>query len=123
MFSISLKKSKLRSDIRLISLFHFVREKTFVFSYIILKDRFISKHLIFINVLVCTYVQHITTQFFSFFFTVDLADIEGFVYSKAVIFTSEISVNEVKTVIHRLALDKALELNDIINRVLREAAK
>ena len=48
---------------------------------------------------------------------------KDYIYSKTVFSSSKISEEKVKTVIHRSVFDKIFELNEIINRALREAAK
>ena len=48
---------------------------------------------------------------------------KDYIYSKTVSSSSKISEEKVKTVIHRSAFNKILELNEITNRALREAAK
>ena len=68
-------------------------------------------------------VNVLSAQFFFPLSAVDLVDIKGFIYLKAMFSSSKITADEMKTVIHRSVLDKVSEPNDVINRVLREAAK
>ena len=57
------------------------------------------------------------------FLTANLIDIKDYIYSKTVSSSSKISEEKVKTVIHRSVFNKIFELNEIINRTLREVAK
>ena len=56
-------------------------------------------------------------------FTANLIDMKDYIYLKTVSSSSKISEEKVKTVIHRLVLDKIFELNEITNKALREIAK